>query len=283
LEENGLVEAQRRFVGLDVHRRYATVAAVDSKQQVVLTVRRIDFADFDVRICKHLRKTDVVTLEATSNAWHLHDKLVPLVESVTVANPMQIALIAKTLVKTDPRDALTLARLLAAGILPTVWVPPAEARELRALGGHRTRLVKQRTQARNRLRGVLFAHNLFPPAGEAFGRANRCWWEGLELPASEKLRVRQDLIILDSLEPLIKEVEAELVRQSNLAPWADQAAFLVQLPGIGVHNAMLLLAAIGDIRRFEAAHKLVVRRAGRQGAQLGRGELWRSNHQAGPA
>ena len=106
-----------------MHRRYATVAAVDSKQQVVLTVRRIDFEDFDVWIRKHLRKTDVVTLEATSNAWHLYDKLVRLVASVTVANPMQVALIAKTLVKTDPRDALALARLLAAGILPSVWVP----------------------------------------------------------------------------------------------------------------------------------------------------------------
>jgi transposase len=94
---------------------------------------------------------------------------------VTVANPTQIALIAKTLVKTDPRDALMLARLLAAGILPTVWVPPAEVRELRALGGHRSRLIKQRTQARNRLPSVLFAHNLFPPPGEAFGAANRGW------------------------------------------------------------------------------------------------------------
>jgi len=257
MEENGVVHAHRRFVGLDVHRRYATVAAVDSKQQVVLTVRRIDFEEFDVWIRKHLRKTDVVTLEATSNAWHLYDKLVPLVASVTVANPMQIALIAKTLVKTDPRDALTLARLLAAGILPSVWVPPVEVRKLRALGGHRRRLIKQRTQARNRLRAVLFAHNLFPPDGEAFGPANRAWWEGLDLPASERLRVRHDLSILDSLEPLIKEVEAELVRQSSIAPWAEQAAFLVQLPGIGVHNAMLLLAAIGDIRRFDAAHKLV--------------------------
>jgi transposase len=51
--------------------------------------------------------------------------------------------------------------------------------------------------------------------------------------------------------------EAELVRQSSRELWAEQAAFLVQLPGIGVHNAMLLLAAIGDIRRFDAAHKLV--------------------------
>jgi hypothetical protein len=75
LEQKSAVEAQTRFVGLDVHRRYATVAAVDSQQQVVLTVRRIDFQDFDVWIRKNLRKTDVVTLEATSNAWHLYDKL----------------------------------------------------------------------------------------------------------------------------------------------------------------------------------------------------------------
>ncbi len=257
MEQNGVVDESTRFVGLDVHRRYATVAAVDSKQQVVLTARRIDFNDFDEWVRKHLRRTDVVTLEATSNAWHLYDMLVPLVASVTVANPIQVALIAKARVKTDPRDALTLARLLAVGMLPSVWVPPVEVRELRALGGHRRRLIKQRTQARNRLRAVLFTHNLFPPAGEAFGPANRPWWEGLDLPASEKLRVRHDLSILDCLEPLVKGVDAELVRQSSLAPWAEQTAFLVQLPGIGVHSAMQLLAAIGDIERFDGPHKLV--------------------------
>jgi transposase len=246
-----------RFVGLDVHRRYATVAAVDSKQQVVLTARRVDFEDFEVWIRKHLRRTDVVTLEATSNAWHLYDLLVPLVASVTVANPIQVALIAKSHVKTDPRDALTRARLLAAGLLPSVWVPAVEVRELRARRSHRRRLIKQRTQARNRLRAVLFAHNLFPPAGEAFGPANRAWWQGLDLLASEQLRVRRDLSVLDSLEPLINQVEAELVRHSTLAPWADRAAFLVQLPGIGAHHALLLLAAIGDIERFHAPHKLV--------------------------
>ena len=127
-----------------MHRRYATLAAVDSKQQVVLTARRVDFEAFDVWIRKHLRPTDVVTLEATSNAWHVYDLLVPLVASVTVANPIQVALIAKARVKTDPRDALTLARLLAAGMLPSVWVPPVEVRELRALGAHRRRLIKLR-------------------------------------------------------------------------------------------------------------------------------------------
>jgi hypothetical protein len=86
--------------------------------------------------------------------------------------------------------------------------------------------------------------------------------------------VRQDLTILDSLEPLIKEVEADLVRQSNLAPWAEQAAFLVQLPGIaGAHRH----AAAGSHRRHPTPRGCTqagwLRRAGRQGAQLRRGEL----------
>jgi transposase len=246
-----------RFVGVDIHRNYATIAAVDVNQQVVLTARRVNYEFFDEWIRKNLRLTDAVTLESTGNAWHFHDLLAPRVASVTVANPIQVALIAKARVKTDPRDALTLARLLAARMLPAVWVPPVEVRELRALVAHRDRLVKQRTQIRNRLRAVLIRHNLAAPATQIFGPGQRAWWDSLDLPASEKLRARHDLTILDSLEPLVKQVEAELARQSNTSPWEDQAAFLLQLPGIGVPSAMQLLAAIGDIRRFPTSHQLV--------------------------
>src|SRR5206468_3123179 len=125
-------------------------------------------------------------------------------------------------------------RLLAAHMLPSVWVPSIEVRELRALVAHHDRLVKQRTQIRNRLRSVLTRHNLVAPATQIFGAGQRGWWDGLGLPASEKLHVRHDLTILDSLDPLVKEVETELARQSNVAPWEEQAAFLLQLPGIGV-------------------------------------------------
>jgi hypothetical protein len=47
VQQTQAVTEATRFVGLDVHRRYATVAAVDRTQQVVLTARRIDFNDFD--------------------------------------------------------------------------------------------------------------------------------------------------------------------------------------------------------------------------------------------
>jgi transposase len=246
-----------RFVALDLHKHYLMIGAVDAKQKIVLPNRRLSLAEFPDWATKHLKRSDAVVLEATTNAWQLYDQLQPLVESVTVANSLLVKLITSARVKTDARDTMALARLLAAGLVPSVWVPPLEVRELRALVAHRQRLIRQRTQTRNRLQSMLHRHNFLPPTGGLFSPGNRPWWESLVLGFSEKLLVRQDLSILDNLLPLIAEVEDELARLSTVEPWASQVPFLVQLPGIGLLSAMVLLSAIGDIGRFLTAKKLV--------------------------
>jgi transposase len=246
-----------RFVALDIHRSYLVVGAVDAQQTVVLTPRRFGFAAFASWAEQHLTKADAVVLEATGNAWQFHDQLKPLVGSVTVAHPLAVKLIASAQVKTDARDTIKLARLLAANLVPAVWVPPPHVRELRGLVTHRKRLVQQRTQARNRLHGVLHRHNLTPPDGKIFGPEQRAWWKQLDLTPVEKLRVQQDLTLLDSLDTLVAEAEAELRRLSTTDVWIEQVPFLVQLPGVGMLTAMFLLSAIGDISRFPSAKQLV--------------------------
>lgn len=246
-----------RFVALDVHKRYVVVGAVNARQQIVLSPRRVDLDDFLFWSQQHLRPTDAVVLEATTNAWHLCDQLGPLVASVTVAHPLLVKLITTARVKTDARDTLHLAKLLAAGLIPVVWIPPQDVRELRALVAHRTRLVRQRTQAKNRLRSTLHRYNIVPPVGGLFTLAQRAWWESLSLSTSEKLRIRQDLSLLDSLEPLLEDVDTELTHLSGAERWRSQVTFLLQLPGIGVINALVLLSAIGDITRFPSAKHLV--------------------------
>jgi transposase len=128
-------------------------------------------------------------LEATSNAWLLYDQLQPLVAEVVVARLQAVKLIAAARVKTDSRDTIKLARRLSANLIPAVWVPPQEVRELRALVTHRNRLVKPRTQAANRLRSVLQRHTIDAPPGIPFAIRQREWWLALDLPLAEKLRV----------------------------------------------------------------------------------------------
>jgi transposase len=87
------------------------------------------------------------------------------------------------------------------------------------------------------------------------------WWDQLDLSAVERLRVQQDRIILETVERLIAEVDAEvdaeLTRLSAQPPWSEQVPFLLQLPGFAVITSMTLLAAIGEITRFPSAKKLV--------------------------
>jgi len=246
-----------RFVGLDVHKHYVMVAAIDATQQVVLTPRKLSLERFVAWAPEHLQPTDQVVLEATTNAWTLYDQLAPLVQEVKIAHPLLVKLISAARVKTDTRDTLHLARLLAAGLIPQVWVPPAPVRELRVLVAHRQRLVRQRTQAANRLHSVLHAHQIAPPAGRLGSAGQQAWWDQLALSPVERLRVQQDLTLLQTAERLIFSVDAELTRLSTQDPWKELAPFLMQLPGFAVVTSMTVLAAIGDITRFPSAKKLV--------------------------
>jgi len=80
-------ETETRFVALDLHKAYLMVGAVDQAQTVVLPPRRIMLAQFEGWAKRHLRPTDQIVLEATTNAWYVYDLLQPLVARVVVADP----------------------------------------------------------------------------------------------------------------------------------------------------------------------------------------------------
>ena len=251
------VPTYERYLALDVHKHYVVVGGVNAQQQVILPPRRLDLGEWVVWHTKHLHPTDAVVLEATTNAWTFFDQVAPRAGRTVVAHPGLVKVIASARVKTDNRDVLHLARLLAANLIPEVWVPPQPVRELRALLAHRRRLIKMRTMTRNRLNSVIHRYNLTPPRGELFLPKHRAWWLELKVSLTEQLRIRQDLAILDQLAPAITEVDAELYRLSTVSPWAEAMPYLMQLPGFAIIVAMTVLAAIGDITRFPSAKKLV--------------------------
>ena len=179
-----------RFVALDVHKHYLVVGAVDATHTLVFPPRRGTLAQFPDWARRHLQPSDQIVLETSVNTWDLYDLLVPLVSRVVVADPTQVKVIAASFVKTDKRDTLALARRLSANLIPEVWVPPLEVRELRALIAHRQRLVGQCTMGKHRLQSLLHRHNLSAPAIDPFGAKHRAWWETLDLSASQRLRMR---------------------------------------------------------------------------------------------
>jgi transposase len=116
------------------------VVAVDPKQQILWRPRRVALPEFLDWAQTHLQSTDAVVLEASVNAWQLYDQITPLVASVTVAHPLLVKAISAAKVKTDARDSTTLARLLAASLIPAVWVPPEAGARLTDAAGPQTAL-----------------------------------------------------------------------------------------------------------------------------------------------
>jgi transposase len=246
-----------RFFAIDAHKHYVMVGGMNAQQEMVLPTRRVDMENYPQWAKANLRPGDAVVIEATTNTWTLYDVTLPYVSKVVVAHPLEVKQIANARVKTDKHDVNVLARLLVADLIPEVWVPPTEVRELRTLIAHRRRQVKIRTMTYNRLHSVVHRNNLVPPEGGFFADKNRSWWESLSLSPIEKLLVRQNLAMLDGLGSVVAEVDQELARLSTTSPWSEHTPYLVQLPGFGVINAMTILSAIGDITRFPTSKKLV--------------------------
>jgi transposase len=246
-----------RYIGLDVHKHYITVGGMNARQEMVLRLRNVEMERFKRWAEENLWQSDEVVLESTTNTWDIYDTVAPLVKQVVVANPAEVKQIANARVKTDNQDVIRLLRLLIAGMIPEVWVPPVDVRELRALISYRWRLVKMATAIQNRMHSLLHRHNLQAPDGKVDTGENRVWWEQVQLSSLERLRLNQELKMLRLVRDHIVEVEHELGRLSTSERWAKQSVHIMQLPGVGIIVTMTVLSAIGDIRRFPSARKLV--------------------------
>jgi transposase len=223
---------------------------------MVLQPVRVEHADLEGWLQKNLRASDHVVLESTTNAWHVYDLLSPLVERVVVANPIKVKQIAQARVKTDIRDTLILARLLAANLVPEVWVPPAHVRELRQLLSQRRQLVETHTQTVNRMHSVAHRHHLSHARGKRFNEKTTAWQKDKRLSKIEQFQLELEMENRAYIEKQIGRIGKEVAKMSHQKPWAEGMTYLMQLPGFGVITGMTVLAAIGEIQRFESARHL---------------------------
>jgi len=244
----------KRFIGLDLHKYYLVATAVDQDLNKVYGPKRVDLTELQDWMEKTLSPEDAVVLEMTGNTWQVYDELLPHVHSVTVVHPPHVALIVRAQVMTDKIAAFQLARLHAKGLLTGIWVPPQEVRDLRTLVAQRKKMIALKTQAKNRLQGVLYRYSIPLPEGPLFHADQRPWWESLRVGPLETVRIQFDLATLDFAQAQIDLLE------THMTAWAskdERVAILFQLSGVGLVTAVTLLSAIGDIERFPDAASLV--------------------------
>src|SRR5919109_1301619 len=221
MNEDGNTRGSRRYIALDIHKKYCVIAGVDREGRVVRQAVRVEHADLEGWLKKNLLCTDHVVIESTTNAWHVYDLLSPLVERVVVANPIKVKQIAQARVKTDIRDTLILARLLAANLVPDVWVPPAHVREMRQLLSQRRQLVETHTQIVNRMHSVAHRYHLKHARGKRFNEKTTGWQQDKKLSALEQFQLELEMENRAYIEKQIQRLSRQVTKMCHQKPWAQ--------------------------------------------------------------
>jgi transposase len=259
-----------KYVGLDVHGKTIAVAVADNRSSEVRFMGQIEnTAEAMVKLVNQLNNTandgvnnDRVRLsfcyEAGPCGYGIHRQLSELKHDCQVIAPSLIPKKAGDRIKTDRRDALMLARLHRAHELTPVWVPDGEHEALRDLTRARGDMKDAERRARQRLLAFLLRHGRRYDGKSNWTQAHARWLETVKFEHPTQQIVLQEYI--DCVTACTKRVAAfdKLIAQAaaKSAQWPVIQA-LMALRGIALLSATLIVAEIGDIKRFATAPQLM--------------------------
>jgi len=241
------------YVGIDVHRKRSQVAVIDQAGQVLANRNVPNGVEPILKVIGGLPPGTAAAFEACYGTSWLVELLEDYGFDPHLVHPSRCKAIASARLKNDKVDAAILAQLLRADLLPEAWIAPPPVRQLRALLRHRVALVRLRTRLRNRIHAIVADYGHDRPAGGYWTGPGRAWLAALPLPAVSRELIGDDLGLIDALQERIDRLDGEICQRARSDP---RVKILTQLPGVGPFTALMILAEVGDIRRFASARQL---------------------------
>jgi transposase len=250
------------FVGLDVHKNSINVAIANAGrnaeirhygtiggnvEDLLRTVKKIDSPSVDLHF----------VYEAGPCGYDIYRSLTEKGFDCAVVSPAHIPKKPADRVKTDRRDAISLARLHRAGELTYVFVPRPEDEAMRDLTRAREDAKKAQAVARQQLGGMLLRLGFRYP-GDSWSKAHFGWLADQRMPTPVQQVVFQECI--NAIDETTARVE-RLTRQiESLVPcWrmAPVVTAVQALRGVSLIVAATTIAEVGDLARFEHPKQLM--------------------------
>ena len=241
-----------RWVGLDVHGRESTLAVFDQATGEGATRRVVGRPHELLPLLREVPRPARMVYEAGLTGYGLARRVRAEGLEVVVCAPGKTDRPASDRVKTDKRDAIRLARLLAAGELVLVTVPSVEREQLRDLVRCREDIRADLMRARHRIGKFLLRREIYYEGPAVpWTLKYRSWLTSVRFADQASRATLADYLHAhDVLIARRDQVEAELAKLALSAPCADTVARLRCLRGIDTLTALGLCAEIGEFARF---------------------------------
>jgi len=246
-------------MGLDQHRAQITTEWIDTVTGEIGRARVAPAHREGVRrfLGRFAGEELEVALEATTGWRFVVEELRRVGAAVHLAEPAQTSALRgnKKRAKSDRADAKHLRELLMIGRLPESWIPPDYLLDLRAKVRLRHTLVDQRGEWQQRIRAVLYHHGLPHRRDlDLLTSEGRGWLDEVDVPDAAREQITVALAMIEALAaqitPLDKQLRSYARRQAGCRA-------LMSHYGIGALTSVVILAELGDCRRFSSSRQAV--------------------------
>ena len=197
--------------------------------------------------------------EAGPTGYGLYRQIKSLGHECLVVAPSLIPKRPGDKVKTNRRDAVSLARLLRAGELTAVWVPERSHEAMRDLTRAREAAVMDLRSKRQQLSGLLLRQGrLYAEGKQTWSKRHISWLLNQKFDYPEQRLVFEEMMLAmrQAQERVMRLQEAisAAVPDWSLAPYVTA---LMAMRGMDAIAAATMLAEIGDLTRFQTANELM--------------------------
>jgi transposase len=251
-----------KYVGLDVHKETIVVAIANAGRGEAMQYGEIhNNAEAIQKLAKKMSAQGAQVLfcyEAGPCGYGIYWQLKGLGHDCMVVAPSLIPRKAGDRIKTDRRDAVTLARLCRAGELTAVWVPDKEQEAVRDLTRAREDMKKMEQHARQQLGAFLLRHNKKYSGKSAWTQGHFRWMERLRFEHPSQQIVFQEYVdMVKHAQSRLQAIGQQMIAVLERWSMRDVVTALMALRGVDLITAMTVVTEIGDISRFESARQLM--------------------------
>ena len=245
-----------KYCGIDLGARKTQVCIINEAEHVLLQKSIDSDPDSLLETLQACAIDDDIKLvaESTFNWDWLVDSLQENNYDVQLAHTLGLHAISHAKVKTDKRDAKTLARLLKGDLIPAAYITPKNRRGLRDILRKRWMSVADRAKEYRALRHLLYRqgcweHTLKEIKKYTVGDAHK-----ISNDPHLEFIAKQGLQRITLLCAQIRELEAFL-KQETQEDFGQDLKHLHTIPGVGFVLALTILLETGEIARFPDARK----------------------------
>lgn len=238
------------YCGIDLSARDSHICILDDSLSIHLQQKSANELPRIANLLQPFRPNLQIVIESTFNWYWLVDGLQHLGFDVSLAHTLGLAMITQAKVKTDRRDAFTLAKLLRAGVIPKAYIYPAPTRPVRDLLRRRLKAVSLRAQEYGCLRQLLLREGILSSSRNDIKLAEE---DDLKEWLTHPLVIISASHQIERIELLSRQIEE--LEQQILDLTRDKADYkrLLKIAGIGRILALTILYEVGEITRFETA------------------------------